>query len=477
MLFGAVDIGTSTVKCAVLDENGTFLWCGRSRIKRAENPNRQNPEEWWDKVSFLLRDEMPPSLRKELSSLTLTGNMHALLGIDQEGKAVEDAVLWSEVDAGKEAEFLNDHFKKSLLESTGNIATPVFTLPKLLKMKEERPSLYKKSRVFLQSKDYILWKLTGKFLTDPSDASGVLLMDLSRNSWNKELMEALELDEEKFPPVIPSSSIAGKVTLEAAKITGLAPELPIVAGCGDLASAALGSHVDEKTFSLTLGTAGQLLGAGKDSKKALGGKLFIFAHADPSLELYLGSVPSGGFSFEFLSNLASCPIEEFFRLAGKAPISRDLPLYIPYILGKGAPSMDYTPNGGFLHIKGTTTREEMARGAVCGALFPLYECALLMEEFAGKRENILLQALAARVPAVRECACALFSQKKFLGASSEASLLGAGIIGAAAMGCYKDLPSAMEKMIRKEEVPSGLKEEQEEIRHLYDAFLAGKRFF
>lgn len=476
MYLGAIDIGTSTVKCAVLDEKGTFFWCGRSRITRAGNPHRQNPEEWWEKAAFLLREEMPSSLRSSLAGIALTGNMHALLGVDKEGNIVDEALLWSEVSSLEETEFLNANYERELLVKMGNKATPVFTLPKLLRMKKESPFLYKKSVAFLQSKDFILWKLAGVFVTDPSDASGVLLMDLEKKVWNEGLINELGLDKDKFPSILPSASIAGKVTEEAAKATGLPAGLPVITGCGDLASAALGSCVDEKTFSLTLGTAGQLLGAGNE-REALMGKLFIFAHADPALQLYLGSVPSGGFSFEFLSNMANCPIEEFFSLAGKVSVKRDLPLYFPYILGKGSPSMDYTPNGGFMNIKGTTTREEMARGAVCGALFPLYECALLMEKCTGKRENILLQALAARVPAVRECACALFSQKKFLGKSSEASLLGAGILGAAALGIYSDIPSAMKNMLHKEELPSGGKEAEEEIHFLYDSFLAGKGAF
>ena len=477
MFLGAVDIGTSTVKCAVLNEKGEFLFCGRSRISRAENPHLQDPEEWWEKVTFLIREEMPAHLRESLDCLALTGNMHALLGINKEGKAVENAVLWSEVSATEETEFLNTRFREELLKRTGNTATPVFTLPKLLKMKQERSGLYRETVCFLQSKDFISWKFTGNFVTDCSDASGVLLMDLDTNAWDRELLEALELDPSKMPVILPSTAPAGKVTKEAALLTGLKEGLPVITGCGDLASAALGSNVDEKTFSLTLGTAGQLLGAGKNSRSLLAGKLFVFAHADPELELYLGSVPAGGFSFEFLSNLASCPIDEFFTLAGKAPIKRDLPLYIPYLLGKGAPSMDYTQNGGFLHIKGSTTREEMARAAVCGALFPLYECALLMEKCAGKREHILLQALASRIDAVRESASALFPQKKFLGASSEASLLGAGMIGSVSLGIHPDFSAAAKAMIAKEEAPATSPEAEEEIRLLYQNFLTGRSIF
>ena len=80
----------------------------------------------------------------------------------------------------------------------------------------------------------------------------------------------------------------------AAKRIGIKAGTPVVTGCGDLASAALGSNVNQDSLSLTLGTAGQLLGTGEEGQgHKLFGKLFVFAYAVPGQELYLGSMPGG----------------------------------------------------------------------------------------------------------------------------------------------------------------------------------------
>ena len=141
-------------------------------------------------------------------------------------------------------------------------------------------------------------------------------------------------------------------------------------------------------------------------------------------------------------------MDEFFRLAQSVPLSEEQPLFLPYILGRGAPSMDYAPNGAWLHMKASHTLPDFCRAAVFGALCPLRQCADLLEELAGKRPNLALQALACREAAVRETAGALFRQRKLLPANSEASLLGAAMIGMTALGVYPNLEAPGGTMVR-----------------------------
>ena len=227
----------------------------------------------------------------------------------------------------------------------------------------------------MQSKDFISFCLTGKRVTDPVDASGVLGMDLQTNSWMQDFFADLQIDIEKLPEILQSASVCGRVTPKAAAETGLLAGTPVITGTGDLSSAAVGSGVNRDTLSLTLGTAGQLLATGNrgDGKK-IAGKLFVFAHADPEQELFLGSVPSGGFSFEWLAKIFNLSVPEFFELAAKVPLSSDTPLFMPYILGKGAPSMDYTPSGAWHKLKASHSQADLCKGAVFGTLSPLRQC-------------------------------------------------------------------------------------------------------
>ena len=274
-------------------------------------------------------------------------------------------------------------------------------------------------------------------------------MDLDKRQWAEEWLAELKIDPHKFPPIYPSDAICGHVTSQAARETGLAEGTPVIIGSGDLASAALGSGVNDDSFSLTLGTAGQLLATGQPGMgRQLAGKLFVFAHGDPSKELYLGSVPAGGFSFEWFAKLHNMTMAQFFQEASRCDLSMELPSYIPYILGKGAPYMDYHPNGAFLEISANHTLGQFCLATIFGTLCPLRQCADLLESLSYPRKNIVLQALACRESCVRNAAGALFPQDKLLPGNSEASLLGAAIIGATALGAYPTMTTAEESMVK-----------------------------
>ena len=292
----AIDLGTSRIKTALFTAEGAMTHLSSRRLDRAASPDRQEAEAWFEVSAGLIR-ELISQTDAPIDAVAVTGNMHALLGIGGDGLPVAPALLWSDNSAQAEADELNRRYGRVLTERFGCRAIPVFTLPKIMRMKTRQPEQYRKTAVFLQSKDFLTFRLTGNPVVDPTDASGVFGMDLSTQSWAADLFGELGIALEKLPEIQPSASVCGKLTASAAALTGLPQGLPVITGSGDLASAALGSGVNARTMSLTLGTAGQLLAAGAPGTgKKLAGKLFVFAHADPEQELYLGSVPSGGFS-------------------------------------------------------------------------------------------------------------------------------------------------------------------------------------
>lgn len=428
MNIAAIDIGTSRIKCAVFSDNGEMLTIKSQRLDRAASPDRQNAEVWHEYTQKMLA-EISPAFK--IDAIAVTGNMHAFLPVDNNGTPLCDAILWSDNSAIRETDFLNRNYKDFLLRSFGNPATPVFTLPKWLM---EYKKFMGKSYKLLQSKDYITLKLTGNFVTDPSDASGTLAMNLKNGKWDADFLSELGLSENNLPDILPSTAIAGYVTPDASKKTGIKAGVPVITGAGDLSTAAIGSGADDNTFSLTLGTAGQLLGVGPVGHYSkLAGKIFSFAHAVPGKELYLGSVPAGGFCFEWLARIHNISVDTFFSIAEQSNHLDDLPLFMPYILGRGAPYMDYTPCGAWADLRAEFSLEDLCKGAIMGTLCALRQNADCMEELSGKREKIVFQALACRENIVRECAAKLFKQQKFMPQNSEASLLGATAIALTAL--------------------------------------------
>ena len=471
-VFLCIDIGTSRVKTALIDDRGSMITERSRRLDRASSPDFQNAEEWYAITAELIRD-LPASPKPD--AISLTGNMHALLPIDKDGIPLMDAELWCSNRAASESDLLNRRYAGEFLKRFGNVSTPVFSLPKILKLKQDQPDLYRKTVAFLQVKDYIALRLTGELTAEPTDATGTLLCRLDTHEWDQDMITELGLKQTCFPEIRPSASICGKVTPAAAAETGLDTGLPVVAGAGDLSSAALGSGTGPGTLSLTLGTAGQLLAAGpRGSYPLLAGKLFAFAHADPTEDLYLGSVPGGGFTFEWLSkNMFHCTLDQFFSMADRAELQEDLPLFMPYLLGRGAPYMDYTPCAKWCRLSAHHNSDQLALGAVTGTLSALCQSAVLLEKLLNCRyQNVVLQSLAYRENAVRKTAAALFRQQKSLPVNPEASLLGAAVIAAVATGSADSFHDAQTKMVHTKRLPDVPEVLKETASRLFAAYMA-----
>ena len=464
----AVDVGTSRIKAAVFTASGAMAGLADRRLARMASPTTQSALEWAETTEELLRvlaGEHAPD------AVVLTGNMHALLAVDAAGEPLAPAVLWNDTSAQAEAAQLNRQGGEGLLRRFGNMAIPVFTFPKMMQFRRAHPDAYARTKAFLQSKDFIALRLTGQCVTDPVDASGVLGMDLDSQTWNRDFFADYGLDVSRMPEIRPSTSIVGTVTAMAARRTGLRSGVPVIIGSGDLATAAIGSGVDEATMSLTLGTAGQLLAAGdRAAGEALAGRLFVFAHADPRLRLFLGSVPAGGFNFDWIAGLFGISVPEFFRAAASGAAPDELPIYLPYLLGRGAPFMDYVPDGSWRGLTASHRRDDLCRAAVLGTLSALRQSGDLMEKIAGKRPRLVLQALACREAVVRGAAAGLFAEKElFLPENSEASLVGAAAIALVGLNLASDFRGAVARLFRASGLPS---QPDAAIGRYYQRFLA-----
>lgn len=468
-----IDIGTSRIKTALINDQGAMPVMYSERIERAASPDVQDALVWRETTLRLLKKMSEETEKFKPLAISLTGNMHALLGIGEDGEPVADAILWCANNAAAESQVLIRKYP-DFAKKYGNLPAPVFTLPKMLQCAQKTPEIYHKTKCFLQPKDDIGFLLTGTFATDPSDASGMMPFLPDERCWDFEMIRELGLDPEKYPEVIESAGIRGTLRKEIAEITGLPEGLPVVCGAGDLATAALGCGASGNVLSLTLGTAGQLLASGpRGHWHDLPGKLFVFSHADPDYDLFLGSVPGGGFSYEWEAKQRNLSMEEFFRLAGTAELKDDLPVYLPYLLGRGAPYMDYIPSASWSGISAKHSLSDLCKATIFGPLAALRQSADLLSRLTGQNyESVVLQSLACREPAVRETASALFPQKKQMPENTEASLLGAAIIGMTAMKVYADMDQAISKMVHCETLSDSSTESKSAAGKLFLRYLA-----
>ncbi|MDF2614014.1 MAG: xylB [Clostridia bacterium] len=384
----AHDLGTSGNKATLYTTDGHLV---KSIVYEYEthffNSNwaEQDPEAWWQAVAETTKAILTDISSKDVAAVAFSGQMQGCVCVDQTGNALRPAIIWADQRAQKETlELVNQIGMESFYKITGHRPSPAYSIEKLMWIKNNEPEVYHKTYKMLLCKDYMILKLTGKYATDYSDASGTNALDLNTMSWSEEIINAAGIDKDKLPILAASTQIIGGVTSEAAKVTGLCTGTPIVMGGGDGACAAVGAACIQvgDTYSCVGSSAWIALTMDKpiyDEDM----KTFNFAHLIPGLVMPCGTMQTGGASYSWLKNeLASFEVLEAKRLgksaydlinekAKSAPAGANGILYLPYLLGERSPRWNVNAKGAFIGLKMESKREDIFRSVLEGVAFNL----------------------------------------------------------------------------------------------------------
>lgn len=264
------DLGTSSIKAAIIDaESGKcvasdFYPKNEAPIKSLKAGwAEQSPSDWMIYFKEVTKSVIAKASveTKEIKAIGFSYQMHGLVAIDKDGNLLRDSIIWCDsrgVPYGDRA--FNDLGKNNCLEhllnSPGN-----FTASKLMWIKENEPELFKRIYKIMLPADYVAYKLTGKICTNPEGLSEYMLWDFKKNDVADFLIEYMETDKSILPEILPTFSIQGFVTEEAAAEFGLPAGIPITYRAGDQPNNALSLNVFEPgQIAATAGTSGVVYG-------------------------------------------------------------------------------------------------------------------------------------------------------------------------------------------------------------------------
>ena len=144
--------------------------------------------------------------------------MHGLVILDENDNVIRPAILWNDGRTAKQTDYLNTVIgKEKLSEYTANIAFAGFTAPKILWVKENEPDNFAKICKIMLPKDYLAYRLSGAFVSDYSDASGMLLMDVKNKCWSKEMAEICGISLEMLPELHESFDAVGTLNRSSSR--------------------------------------------------------------------------------------------------------------------------------------------------------------------------------------------------------------------------------------------------------------------
>ena len=443
MLLG-LDLGTGSVKAVLVDRGGAVLGEGSAPYAvRSPRPGwaESEPGEWWEACALAVRAAVGER-GAGVEALGLSGQMHGVVLSDARGEPVRPAVLWADARSGDEVVAYGD-LEPGLLRTLANPPAAGMAGPSLLWLRENEPSSYREARWALQPKDWLRLRLTGEAAAEPSDASATMLYDPGADRWAWAVAEALGLRSELLAPLVPSGAVAATLTAEAAGAMGLPEGLPVAAGAGDTAAAALGTGLfGEGTAQLTVGTGGQIvapreLASGDPGRRT---HLFRAAHEEPSGRFYaMAAVQNAGLALEWVLETLGASWEEAYNEAFAVPPGSGGVLFLPYLSGERTPHFDPAARGAWVGLGLGHGRAHMLRAAFEGVAFALREGLEALEAAGvGAPELRLAGGGTSREPWRRLLADALGRPLLILppGVADVASARGAAFLAGIAVGIY-----------------------------------------
>jgi xylulokinase len=456
-----LDIGTSGAKALLCDDRGGVL-----ATATAEYPlhspfplwSEQDPADWWRGARQALREvvEATGVDARQIAGLGLTGQMHGAVFLDAQGAVIRPALLWNDQRTAAEcAEITKRVGAARLIEIAGNPALTGFQAPKILWLRNHEPESYARLAQVLLPKDYIRLLLTGTRAADAADAAGTLLLDLRARDWSDEILRALDIPRDWLPQVYEGPEVTGALLPDVAKELGLPAGLPVIAGGGDNAAAAIGTGIVRAgVVSSSIGTSGVIFAHADQIALDPQGRLHTFCHSVPGQYHLMAVTLAAGGSFQWLRNTLrqvgapSLSYDEMTALAsGVAPGAEGL-LFLPYLTGERTPHLDPLARGAFVGLTTRHSAAHMIRAVMEGVVFSLRDGLTIMRELGLPLGEVRATGGGGRSPLWRQMQADIYGAPVATLAAEEGPAYGAALLAGVGAGLFADVHMAVDRCVK-----------------------------
>ncbi len=460
-----IDIGTSGTKTLLIDQAGNVL-----AEANAEYPlhqpkpgwTEQDPEDWWKATVKTVRAVVKKAKLKptDVRAIGLSGQMHGSVFLDKNDKVIRPALLWNDQRTAAECDEITSAAggRKALIKMVANPALTGFQAPKILWLRNNEKRNFDRLAKVLLPKDDIRRRLTGDYVTEVSDASGTLLLDVVRRNWSKKLLSKIGLDTDLLPSVVESDEVTGTLTPAAAKALGLSTECKVVGGAGDCAAGAVGNGVVKKgVLSTSIGTSGVMFVHSDEPQYDASGRLHTFCHAvngkwhmmgvnltsGGSLQWWVDSVIQGLTGFSAKNRYEAATAE-----AAKIAAGSDGLVFLPYLNGERTPHADPNARGAFVGMNLTHQRGHMTRSVMEGITFALRDSLEIITSLGVPVRQIRASGGGSKNPLWRQMQADVFGKKITTLEVEQGPAFGVALLAAVGDGAYKNVEAACKATIK-----------------------------
>lgn len=470
MYIAGLDVGTIGCKFVIFTETGSIVSSAyREYPLIMPRPGwlELDPKVVWERIVGTIKEALALSRidPDDLASLAVSAQGEAFMPLGKNGDILYNSIVTSDSRAQGQTEWLRKKFGAwDLFKLTGHVIFPVFTLNKILWMRENMPRIYEATWKFLLWEDYVNWRLSGRAATDHSLACRTLMYDIERGNWSEEILGACEVEIDSLSEIVQSGDVVGNVTRASSSETGLSQRTCVVAGGHDQACGSLGAGVIEPgPIYNVAGTVECCMPAVDDpilTRGMFDSGCASYPHVVPGKFLILAYNANAGLVLRwFRDNFAEGEREEArmrgisaYRLldeaASKVPCGASKLLFLPYFTGATTPNWNADARGVLFGLALHHGRPEVFRAMLEGLAYELRQNLERLKENGVGITELRSVGGGAKSPLWLQIKADVTGVRVAVPDVPEASSLGAALLAGTGVGIYPSIQDASRRVYR-----------------------------
>jgi sugar (pentulose or hexulose) kinase len=485
-----IDIGTSGAKGMVFDIHGTPL-AAASREYPCGYPRPGWVEQDADLVVSAVMDAMSQAVRESgaaparIASLSLSAQRCCGIFMDEHDRLVRPMISWQDSRTAVEvAQIASRIDEAEYYRHTGYPNSTTWLLSKILWVRKNEPEVWKKTRRIVQMHDYFLKALgVEEYFVDWNDAGFFGFFDSGRGAWDQELLDLFDIPQSVLPVPCASGTLVGRISSAASKRIGLAEGTPVSIGAGDQSAGAVGAGIVQAgRVSVSMGTAGAVTAFLDAPFRDPAGKTMVTAHPMKGRWLLEGYQAAAASVYRwYKEQIGGCEQQEaekkgvdFYTLMNQkiaeVPAGSRGLLVLPYFASAATPRYNPSARGTILGLTFSHDRFALARAFMEGITLDMKDMLNSMVRSGVAVTEARLLGGPTRSRVWNQIQADVYGVPVTTLKVTDATVLGAAILGGVGAGVFSSIPAGVEAMVRLDERYEPIPGNVEIYAKLYDAY-------
>ncbi len=463
----AIDAGTTSVKAGIFSPDGRCIGLGREEYKLetpAADRAELDPELYWEASvqtvhRALKQSKVGPG---DVAAVAVSSQGETTITLDRAGRPIYPALVWVDNRASAQAAFLADRFGREVYSRTGiPEITPTWPACKIQWIRENAPDVFERAAKFILVQDYLIFRLTGRLVSDGSISCTSLYYDIVKHQWWSEVQAAIGIRSDQLPDLVEPGSIVANLSKEAASDLGLTTRTAVVSGGMDQSVGAIGAgNFGPGVVSESTGAALVIQATIMDPLSDPSRTIPVYVHSVPGRYLFAPVVPTAGLAFKwfrdafFQDEIKSAEARKvdaydvLTELASSVPAGSEGLIMLPHLMGAFSPQPNPMARGSFTGFTLSHNRAHFVRALLEGVAYLLRANLDSIERAGMTIHEIRSAGGGARSQLWNQIKSDVCNRPVVTLANEETALLGDAVLAGVASGMFASIEAGCKLMVK-----------------------------